>query len=199
LSHTSRGFSTLLHHITIPCAMSFYCEYPLFQEDNIRLLSILPNENRAAALQCNLRCYSLQSPNSRTHLYEALSYVWGDDESNRQTVEINGNQFPVRRNLHAALLNLRDNTFERNIWIDAICIDQKNVKERNHQVPLMAKIYSKANRVIIWLGDETDDTKGALEDICLAANESSNHETEKINQQAILNLLRRPWFERIWV
>lgn len=39
------------------------------------------------------------------------------------------------------------------LWIDAICIDQANGSERNHQVQLMREIYSKAQRVIVWLGD----------------------------------------------
>jgi hypothetical protein len=99
-------------------------------------------------------------------------------------------------NLHAALSRLRDHSFERIIWVDAICIDQENLKERIQQVQLMAKIYSNALRVIVWLGEETKDTDRALEDIRLAANEEL---TERSNQQAILSLLQRPWFQRIWV
>jgi hypothetical protein len=64
----------------------------------------------------------------------------------------------------------------------------------------MAKIYSNAHRVIVWLGKEAVDTKGALEDIRLAANEEPTERSKKeLNQQAILNLLQRPWFQRIWV
>jgi hypothetical protein len=63
----------------------------------------------------------------------------------------------------------------------------------------MAKIYSKAHRVIVWLGKETVDTEGALGDICLAANEDTERSKKEINQQVILNLLRRPWFRRVWV
>jgi hypothetical protein len=64
----------------------------------------------------------------------------------------------------------------------------------------MAKIYSKAHRVIVWLGKEAVDTKGALEDISLAANEElTERSKKKVNKQAILNLLQRPWFQRIWV
>ncbi|KAJ8106822.1 hypothetical protein OPT61_g9288 [Boeremia exigua] len=40
------------------------------------------------------------------------------------------------------------------LWMDAICIDQSNGLERNHQVPLMREIYSKTKRVIVWLGDK---------------------------------------------
>ena len=64
----------------------------------------------------------------------------------------------------------------------------------------MAKIYSNALCVIVWLGEETKDTNGALEDIQHAANEELMERSKKeINQQAILSLLQRPWFQRIWV
>jgi hypothetical protein len=77
--------------------------------------------------------------------------------------------------------------------VDAICIDQTNLKERKHQVQLMAKIYSKTHRVIVWLGKEAVDTEGALEDIRLAADKESTECLKKeMNQQAILNLLQRP-------
>jgi hypothetical protein len=54
-----------------------YCFLPPYG-DNIRLLRPLPNEDEAAPLHCELRNYSLQKLSPRTHLYEALSYVWGD-------------------------------------------------------------------------------------------------------------------------
>ncbi|KAF4624060.1 hypothetical protein G7Y89_g14116 [Cudoniella acicularis] len=167
--------------------------------DNIRLLRLLPNEDKAAPLHCELRNYSLQKLGPRTHLYEALSYVWGDP---RETLPIyvDNNQFPVTVNLHAALSHLRDYSFERIIWVDAICINQNNPQEQGQQVQLMAMIYSKAHRVLVWLGETADDIKGALEDMQRAASEeSTNHSVKRINQKAIFNLLQRPWFQRIWV
>jgi hypothetical protein len=60
----------------------------------------------------------------------------------------------------------------------------------------MAKIYSSAHRVIVWLGEKAEDTDGALENICFAANGKS---TEHSKKETILNLLQRPWFQCIWV
>jgi Heterokaryon incompatibility protein (HET) len=180
--------------------MSSYLYSPLPSEgDNIRLLCLLPNEHEAAPLQCRLCNYSLPKLDTRTHLYEALSYVWGNP-AETLPICVDGGQFPVTVNLHAALSQLRDRSFERIIWVDAICINQRNSEERKQQVQFMAKIYSKAHRVIVWLGKEAIDTKGALEDILLAANEELTERSKKErNQQAIIKLLQRPWFQRIWV
>jgi hypothetical protein len=167
--------------------------------DNIRLLRLLPNEDKDAPLYCELRNYSLQRSSLRIHLYEALSYVWGDPD-NTLSICVDKNQFQVTVNLYSALSRLRDHSFERIIWVDAICINQSNVEERKQQVQLMAKIYSNAHRVIVWLGEQTVEIQGALEDIQLTANEElTERSKEETKQQAMLNLLQNPWFQRIWV
>ncbi|KAH6673315.1 heterokaryon incompatibility [Halenospora varia] len=40
---------------------------------------------------------------------------------------------------------------ERFLWIDAICIDQFDLSERDTQVQRMRSIYEQAEKVIIWL------------------------------------------------
>jgi hypothetical protein len=164
--------------------------------DSIRLLRLMPNEDETAPIQCKLFDYSLQDSRKGTHLYEALSYVWGD-LSKRLSISVDEHDLPVTTNLHAALSHLRDRSVERIIWVDAVCIKQADIKERGHQVQIMAKIYSKAHRVIVWLGETTDNSDRALEEIRVA--EFMNFSDNEKTQQAILALLQRPWFRRIWV
>jgi hypothetical protein len=38
------------------------------------------------------------------------------------------------------------------LWVDALCINQEDTTERNHQVMQMGAIYEKAKRVVVWLG-----------------------------------------------
>jgi hypothetical protein len=150
-------------------------------------------------LQCELFEYSLQDHGKGTHLYEALSYTWGGKEK-PYSITIKKQNLSITANLYVALLRLRDRSLERIIWIDAICINQDDKEEQGQQVQLMAMIYSKAHRVLVWLGETADDVEGALEDIQYAANEESfERSNKKINQKAIFNLLQRPWFQRIWV
>ena len=63
----------------------------------------------------------------------------------------------------------------------------------------MAKIYGQANRVLVWLGETAGDTEGALEHIRLAANKESTERSKEEMNQRIIELLQRPWFQRIWV
>lgn len=65
---------------------------------------------------------------------------------------------PVTKSLLLALQDLRQPHEDRIMWIDAICIDQDNDKERGHQVLQMASIYKNAEKVVIWLGPATELT-----------------------------------------
>ena len=76
--------------------------------------------------------------------YYALSYTWGTPHPQRN-ITLNGASFAVGPALHDALVYLRDSDFVRNksfrIWIDALCINQQDVGERNVQVAVMDQIY----------------------------------------------------------
>ncbi|KAF1830815.1 HET-domain-containing protein, partial [Decorospora gaudefroyi] len=92
---------------------------------------------------------------SRTPLcpYICLSYTWGE-ASPMYTIKINGKFFHVRKGLWEFLDTVRTWRWlrRRSLWIDALCIDQENRMERNHQVQQMGKIFWGADLVICWLG-----------------------------------------------
>jgi hypothetical protein len=83
--------------------------------------------------------------------YKALSYVWGDATSTRN-IYIEGKPYPVTKNCYAALVCLRHQTTPVTLWIDAICINQGDLAERNQQVNMMIDIYSEAEETLIWMG-----------------------------------------------
>lgn len=178
--------------------MSYYTYSPLSSSSrNIRLLRLLPHADPTADIQCELFEYPLLDPQSRSHLYEALSYVWGDP-SNKPSIVLNGYPSNVTANLHAALSHLRNHSLERILWVDAICIDQNNAREKEEQIQLMAEVYGRANRVVVWLGEAADDSDIALEIVQIAESKPEYLGDTRI-QQAVGALFERPWFRRIWV
>lgn len=70
-------------------------------------------------------------------------------------IVLNGNPFRIGHNLHLALLHIRSPTHAVDIWIDAICINQADEQERNSQVSLMAFIYTRATKVVAWVGTKS--------------------------------------------
>jgi len=88
--------------------------------------------------------------------FEAISYVWGEANDFRE-VWIDGHSHTVTANLESALRRFRKRTEVREIWADAISINQKDKQERNQQVTLMRDIYRQCTGVLIWLGNKCQD------------------------------------------
>jgi hypothetical protein len=94
--------------------------------------------------------------------YEALSYTWGGEQS-AASISCNGNLFRVTENLFEALKTLRHpHSEDRYLWIDAVCINQKDPSEKAVQVRNMLTIYQKATRVMAWLGAEPKDLEAVI-------------------------------------
>ena len=126
-------------------AEPFYQEPISLSGDVFRLLEILPGRP-SEPIQCNLIHCS-----QGTAQYSCLSYMRGDPLPLR-AILINQKRFLVRQNLFAFLGAARAKKMRQLFWIDAVCIDQENLKERNHQVQQMSRIYKEAQEVIIWPG-----------------------------------------------
>ena len=120
------------------------------REGAIRILKILPSKNESEEIRCELVDHSL---GDRLE-YEALSYTWGTPGPEpRKYIRLDAHHFQVHENLSAALHRLREYWKPRLIWIDAICINQEDVREREQQILLMRQIYGQAQRVVVWLGE----------------------------------------------
>ncbi|KAI3317523.1 hypothetical protein HD806DRAFT_514862 [Xylariaceae sp. AK1471] len=84
--------------------------------------------------------------------YRAVSYTWGDPKSTTW-IQVNGKHFQVRQNCEYVLRQAYRHSGPRvYIWIDAICINQVDNFEKNHQVSNMGNIFKYAERVLACVG-----------------------------------------------
>ncbi|KAJ9652086.1 hypothetical protein H2198_008672 [Neophaeococcomyces mojaviensis] len=58
----------------------------------------------------------------------------------------------VTENLALALRYLRQKRRPRTLWVDALCICQKNEDEKKVQIQQMDRLYANASHVVVWLG-----------------------------------------------
>jgi hypothetical protein len=121
------------------------------------------------------------------------------DRKDKQNDKADDRKLAVTQNFYEMLSQLQDNDISRTIWADAVCIDQSNRQEKELQLPLIAEIYAKASRVIVWLGEAREDSSEALQAISIAAETITNPVKTQLLERAIPALLERPWFRRIWV
>lgn len=124
-----------------------------------RLLTLEPSTDRHAPVRCKLNRASFDDNDVK---YTALSYTWGDPLSTT-TILVNGATKRVTIDLEAALRHIRQLSCAMVLWIDAICINQEDLAEKNHQVEMMKEIYTGAELVIAWLGTTSDDSDIAME------------------------------------
>jgi hypothetical protein len=148
---------------------NYKCLPPLHSSTSIRLIEMKPGEMDSDIVMSIDTCNLLDPPN-----YLALSYTWGDPlarsyvaERPSRTVWIDTKPFLITPNLYNALQQLRFSIISLEhgktlLWIDAICINQDDTSERNHQVGFMGLIYSKALLVVSWVEKSDGDTLTAV-------------------------------------
>ncbi|KAF8847081.1 HET-domain-containing protein [Acephala macrosclerotiorum] len=167
----------------------------------VRLVTIEAG-NPGSDIVCTLSYTTLSQCKER---FEALSYLWGDPNELKDIL-LDGIKFRVTINLHAALNGLRCKNESRTLWIDAICIDQSNMRERALQVQKMGTLYLYATRVIAWLGEEANGSNeafailGQLEE--LEGDEAIAQFVESTPDskwEAFDTLAQRPYFRRVWM
>ena len=149
--------------LDIPEQTLLYPGDDLETPNSIRLLKIHTADNQTTMIACTLQSANLmEGPR-----YRALSYTWGpatkafrteyepltssDDD---QPISCNGQVFFVPQNLVDALLELRQSGYPEWLWVDAICINRSNAKERLGQISIMGQIYKSAIETVAWLGKD---------------------------------------------
>jgi hypothetical protein len=120
----------------------------LTREHSIRLLAVLPGL-RYEQIACLLHETTLGDAPEQ---YKALSYAWNNGIDEEQSVLCNGISVLISSNLGAALKQLRSRYETIVLWVDSLCINQKDNSERTQQVSMMREIYQRSTQVIIWLG-----------------------------------------------
>ncbi|KAH8681849.1 heterokaryon incompatibility protein-domain-containing protein [Xylariales sp. PMI_506] len=169
---------------------------------SIRLVEIQPATQVDDPMVCTLREATFGSRPK----FEALSYIWGDDRAH-DTITLNGYPFEVRSNLRDALLFLRrqyaSGMTTQSFWIDAICINQSNIEERNRQLRIMDQIYSRASTVVVWLGSSYTELQREFVGVKPEDSDDRTEEPLQIDNSAQKNMVRRqcvdPYWERLWI
>ncbi|KAF9639390.1 heterokaryon incompatibility [Lasiodiplodia theobromae] len=100
------------------------------------------------------------------------------------------------------------------MWIDQICIDQSNQREKELQIPLMSKIYRYAINTVVWLGEASEGSDNAVELLKfigtafqLTVDAPAPEDFERLLLPSpqdplwkhLWDLSNRAWFNRLWI
>ena len=185
----------------------------------IRLIELYPSNH----LDFSIRVISLLGKDIEE--YEALSYCWGDVIDSYPIRGLDGSILWISNSLHRALLQLRPKSGVRLLWADAICINQRDAAEKSWQVKQMGLVYQSARRVLVYLGEDEDDSEDLQDFIPRIVSASKRSKaarnpildifqlsrTEKkefgvpdplwdlLSINALMTLRQRKWFQRVWI
>ncbi|KAF3020158.1 hypothetical protein E8E14_009450 [Neopestalotiopsis sp. 37M] len=217
---------------------------PILDEDEFRVMELKPGDGdgelRGALLHCSVEfvrsnqdlfLHTAYTPDDQKYTqrfalstdgyttpvqYTALSYTWGDpDPSTDTTIDCAGHKLTITQSLATALKHFRQKDHSILLWVDQICINQKDDEEKNQQIPLMSSIYRYATNTAIWLGAEESGSTSAMQLLDDVNTRLQFSEAIDINPKEferlqlpredstqwrdLKNLLKRPWFSRLWI
>lgn len=200
-------------------------QYDTFSTEHpIRLLTLFPADSFDAPLKCRLETTDLMHVvQSGVHAklreeaeqasddtmferdsmaFEALSYTWGSPEHDSNIILDDDRVLPITANLSAFLHYRREKDHPVRLWVDAVCINQNDTKERNRQVSSMNMLYAAAPLLTIWLGPPDTESDAAMREL---RKLSGGHPYQKLHTMergvfvAIEKLLSRDWWTRVWI
>ncbi|KAF6791061.1 Heterokaryon incompatibility protein 6, OR allele 6 [Colletotrichum sojae] len=162
------------------------------RDDYIRILKLSPGEFDDPIV-CDLKIASVD------HLpqhFEALSYCWGN-QKDRGPITLHGTESNATTSLITALRYLRYTDRPRILWVDALCINQADTEELNNQIIHMESIYSRAARVLAWVGTDEWEPKAAFDAIRRRAEQSAS--PDEASLEAIFRFFSSPYWDRLWI
>lgn len=146
---------------------------------SIRLISNLSIVSNPSTGDHEIKCTLEEVELDKHPKYDCLSYTWEEPlyqkyllvpriyKDTNYPIDCNGKSFTIAENLRDALVEIGksrggngDLQRQDKIWIDAVCIDQKNEEEKIIQIKMMSQIYASAQSVVVWLGPEMPDDSG---------------------------------------
>lgn len=133
--------------------------------------------------------------------YTAVSYVWGNEEFDRW-LEIRAlGSLCVGRNAYDAILSADQYTDGGYLWIDSVCINQRDRDEKAAQVRMMGRIYNTAQAVLSYVGDHDESSRSffnalhtqEFQDVAseIAANPDF--------QLGLISFSQRTYWTRLWI
>lgn len=192
-----------------PAVLAEYYKYQRISKSRtVRLLRLEPGTSYQS-LEGHLIDYKIGGGKG----YNAISYVW-DSPSLTSTISIEGKRLAITASVSAALKHFRRKKGRKLVWIDQICINQKDIVERSQQVQLMHTIYKDASNVLVWLGEDSKGRGRKAFQLCRSLNSIANDTLlyslykkagsdfdwiPKDYWVSLRELTLLPWFRRVWI
>ena len=208
------GFTISVLHERVSLAMGnrLSSDSDFNADEDIRLFRVRTSFRHRGRMSIDIIRVKLSNPVP----YIAISYEWGSNQVVSRINGPNGGQIDLTESAYDIIEYVIKKRRRRDwVWMDSVCIDQKNQAEKRRQFALMGKIYSSASQVFACIGPELYGGDEALRflpkvfKILKEYEQSGNMNKMAIAQRlqnlglygwtALWSVLRSSFFERMWI
>ncbi|KAK5069630.1 hypothetical protein LTR64_008311 [Lithohypha guttulata] len=117
---------------------------------NFRLVEV-KRWKRWGQIQCTIK----EVTPSKKNTYEAISCLrvsnGKEEQLEQKQIRLNGKQHNIPVAVYRVLNNARNGLARKRFWVEAICVDQNNMKEREVQLSKKDEIYNGATAIRIYI------------------------------------------------
>jgi hypothetical protein len=174
----------------------------------IRVLDVAPG-HQSELIYCHLRHVALTS--QPKPVYETISYVWGD-ATQRGVILLDDSVLDVPASSEEVIRRMRLVDRHRVVWIDAVCINQNDVQEKNQQVAMMQDVYALSSLNLVWLGSIEgaiglkeavriilSDFRHCTEDFARVYDFHLYKPRTRVDLTPLAAVARSRWWTRLWI
>lgn len=133
---------------------SYKYKYTGLRENEIRLFTLFPGEDTE-----RLQGILWTTTSKTAGAYTTLSYVWGPNYQSMYTLRTTSGNLLIRGTLHTALVSLRQRREPLTLWVDALCINQEDKREKSRQITLLAEIFQRSISTLAFIGGAEDHSE----------------------------------------
>lgn len=191
-------------------------QYNQLADDEIRLFTLFPGEGTDS-----IQGMIWITNSKMAGWYKTLSYVWGAEQQPIHVLDTPSGELRIKDALHTALVGLRSKSEPLTLWIDALCINQGDGREKVQQIAFLPEIFQRSVSTLAFIGGDKDHS-GAIEMLMqvrarMVLEPSSKDWPEGLPRcphlwaergmpfpddpvwAGVAALFANPWFRRAWI
>lgn len=135
-------------------SVQYSYKYIKLQKKEIRLFTLFPGEG----MEC-LQGMLWTTTSRKAGSYTTLSYVWGPQNQSMKVLRTPSGDIRIRDALHTALVGLRKKREPLTLWVDALCINQSDKREKSQQIILLAEIFQRSACTLAHIGGDENHSE----------------------------------------
>lgn len=135
------------NRVSATTSLNHLYQYTQLADDEIRLFTLFPGEGTE-----RMQGMIWTTTSKIAGPYKTLSYVWGPEQQPMHVLRTPSGDLNIKDALFTALVSLRSRHEPLTLWIDALCINQGDNREKTQQIALLPETFQRSASTLAFIG-----------------------------------------------